>query len=140
MKVSFGAGHVLLPFLWPSTGRQTYAPLFQRLFCQSKSFSFPHGSDGSGQKKRLQKVITIINPTDYGRPERKSPSLKIHSHFQIFRYGQSILCLPNFQISLIYAFIGCPQPVINPISPLTVTKSTSSNTQNIESVQYLGTV
>ena len=23
---------------------------------------FPHGSDGSGKKKRLQKVITIINP------------------------------------------------------------------------------
>ena len=45
---------------------------------------FPHGSDGSGQKKRLQKVITIINP----------------------------------------------------ISPLTVTKSTFSNTQNIESVFY----
>ena len=36
---------------------------------------------------------------------------KIHSHSQIFSYGGSIFCLPHrpiFQISLIYAFIGCP--------------------------------
>jgi hypothetical protein len=36
---------------------------------------------------------------------------KIQSQSQIFRYGRSIFCLPqcpNFQISLIYAFIGCP--------------------------------
>ena len=36
---------------------------------------------------------------------------KIHSHSQIFRYGRSIFRLPHrpiFQISLIYAFIGCP--------------------------------
>ena len=36
---------------------------------------------------------------------------KIHSHFQIFRYGQSIFCLPhrpNFSDTLIYAFIGRP--------------------------------
>jgi hypothetical protein len=56
---------------------------------------FPHGSDGSGQKKRLQKVITIINPTDYGHPVRKSPSLKIHSNSQIFRYGRSMFCCPH---------------------------------------------
>ena len=39
---------------------------------------------------------------------------KIHS--QIFRYGQSIYFVchigSNFQISLVYAFIGCPQSVI----------------------------
>ena len=37
--------------------------------------------------------------------------LKNKSQSQIFRYGQSIFCLthfPKFQISLIYAFIGCP--------------------------------
>ena len=36
---------------------------------------------------------------------------KIHSHSQFFRYSWNIFCLPhqpNFQISLIYAFIGCP--------------------------------
>ena len=32
---------------------------------------------------------------------------KIHSHSQIFRYGQSMLCLPH-RPNLIYAFIGCP--------------------------------
>ena len=41
---------------------------------------------------------------------------KINSHSQIFRYGRSIFCLPNFQISLIYAFIGCLQYVCFMIS------------------------
>ena len=52
--------------------------------------------------------------TDYGRPERKEPSL----HGQKFNpnpkfLGTAKACFvshidPNFQISLIYAFIGCP--------------------------------
>ena len=33
---------------------------------------------------------------------------KINSNSQTFMYGRSIFCLPHFQISLIYAFIGCP--------------------------------
>ena len=57
---------------------------------------------------------TILASTEYGGPERKlvfTARPKIHFHSQIFRYGRSIFCLPhrpNFQISLIYAFIGCP--------------------------------
>ena len=55
-------------------------------------------------------------PMDYGRPERKSPSLNSRKStptpnpkflgtteaYFVFHIG------PNFQISLIYAFIGCP--------------------------------
>ena len=39
---------------------------------------------------------------------------KIHSHSQIFRQAEEYFVChigPNFQISLIYAFIGCPQSV-----------------------------
>ena len=58
--------------------------------------------------------LTSFQATNYGRPERKRPSLlpshelrmsreekaftawpKIHSHSQIFRYGESIFCLPH---------------------------------------------
>ena len=42
---------------------------------------------------------------------------KIFSHSQIFRYGQSIFCVPyrqNFSDSLIYAFIGFHSPCYEP--------------------------
>ena len=55
--------------------------------------------------------------TDYGRPERKQPSL----HGRKFNHNPKFLVTaeayfvchicPIFQISLIYAFIGCPQSV-----------------------------
>ena len=60
----------------------------------------------------------MVNSTDYGHPERKiafTARPKVKSQSQIFRYGQSIFCrniVANFQISLIYAFIGCPQSVV----------------------------
>ena len=53
--------------------------------------------------------------TNYGRPVRKSPSL--HSWKSIPNFlGTAeayLVCyiIPNFQIYLIYAFIGCPQSV-----------------------------
>ena len=62
-----------------------------------------------------------VIPTDYGRPERKQPSL----HGRKFNPNPKFLSMaaacfvchigPIFQISLIYAFIGCPQSVVIPI-------------------------
>ena len=55
--------------------------------------------------------------TDYGRPVRKSPSLHGRKSTPTPKFlGTAeayFVChmSPNFQISLIYAFIGCPQSV-----------------------------
>ena len=59
-------------------------------------------------------VVAMVPATDYGRPERKKPSL----HGQKFTPTPKFLGMvaayfvchigPFFQISLIYAFIGCP--------------------------------
>ena len=42
-------------------------------------------------------VILICKPTDYGRPDEIvfTAQPKIQSQSQIFRYGQSIFCLPH---------------------------------------------
>ena len=62
----------------------------------------------------LEPVTYLAPPTDYGRPVRKSPSL----HGQKSTPNPKFLGTaevyfvchigPNFQISLIYGFIGCP--------------------------------
>ena len=61
-----------------------------------------------------------MNPnTDYGRPDREQPSL----HGRKFTPTPKFLGMaaayfvchigPNFQVSLIFAFIGCPQSVFD---------------------------
>ena len=51
---------------------------------------------------------------DYGRPERKSPSLNGRKSTPTPKFLDTAEAYfvypigPNFQISLIYAFIGCP--------------------------------
>ena len=55
-------------------------------------------------------IRKLTKGTDYGRPERKQPSL----HGRKFTSTpKDFVCHigPIFQISLIYAFIGCPQSV-----------------------------
>ena len=58
--------------------------------------------------------ICIPWDTDYGRPEIKSPSLNGQKSTPTPKFiGTAeayFVCHlnPNFQISLIYAFIGCP--------------------------------
>ena len=62
----------------------------------------------------LQISVLMFVLTDYGRPERKKPSL----HGQKFTRTPTFLGTaeayfvchigPNFQISLIHAFMGCP--------------------------------
>ena len=60
---------------------------------------------------------TIILGTDYGRPVRKPPSLHGQKSTPTPKFLGTAeayyVCHigPNFQISLIYAFIGCPQSV-----------------------------
>jgi hypothetical protein len=61
----------------------------------------------------LFRFQTMHTSTDYGRPERKQPSL--HSRkFKIFRYNQSIFCLlhwPNFSdifdLCLHWVYVVC---------------------------------
>ena len=61
-------------------------------------------------------MICII--TDYGRPERKQPSLhgrKFNPNPKFLGTAEAYFVChinPIFQISLIYAFIGCPQSVV----------------------------
>ena len=56
--------------------------------------------------------------TDYGHPERKLPSLNCRKSTPTPKFLGTVeayfVCHigPNFQISLIYAFIGCPQSVL----------------------------
>ena len=59
----------------------------------------------------------MILTTDYGRPERKQPSLhgrKINPNPNLSMAAKYFVChiSPIFQISLIYSVIGCPQSVI----------------------------
>ena len=66
--------------------------------------------------KIIYKVIRALAPpsTDYGLPVRKSPSLHGRKSTPTLKFlGTAeayFVCHigPNFQISLIYAFIGCP--------------------------------
>ena len=59
-------------------------------------------------------VHALVTSTDYGRPVRKSPSLhgrKSTPTPKILGTAKAYLVCHighNFQISLIYAFIGCP--------------------------------
>ena len=62
-------------------------------------------------------VLQLVESMDYGRPVRKSISL----HGQKSNPNpkeEHFVChiSPNFQISLIYAFIGCPQSVVERIA------------------------
>ena len=54
--------------------------------------------------------------TDYGRPERKQPSLhgrKFNPNAKFLAEAYFVCHIgPIFQISLIYALIGCPQSVL----------------------------
>ena len=60
-----------------------------------------------------------LPPTDYGHPERKKPSLhsqKLNPNpkFLGTAKGYFVCCIgPNFQISLICAFTGCPLSVVS---------------------------
>ena len=62
--------------------------------------------------------ITPAQTTDYGRPERKQPSLHGRKFTPTPKFlGTAVeyfVCHtgPIFQISLIYVFIGCPQSVV----------------------------
>ena len=67
----------------------------------------------------LRQVVPLCKPqvvflTDYGRPVRKSPSLhglKSNPNPKVLDTAEAYFVChigPNFQISLIYAFIGCP--------------------------------
>ena len=55
-----------------------------------------------------------LHTTDYGRPERKKPSLhgrKFNPNPKFLGTAEAYFVChigPSFQISLIYAFIGCP--------------------------------
>ena len=67
---------------------------------------------------KSQHHITMIMCTDYGRPERKYSSLngrKFNPNPKFLGTAKAYFVChigPIFQISLIYAFIGCPQSVI----------------------------
>ena len=66
----------------------------QRSSCSEKHFILY--SSKPKRVKRFRVGKNISQGTDYGRTERKQPSRpKIQSHSQIFRYGQSIFCLPH---------------------------------------------
>ena len=60
----------------------------------------------------------LARSTDYGRPESKQPSLhgrKFNSNPKFLGMAAAYFVChigPFFQISLIYAFIGCPQSVL----------------------------
>ena len=62
-------------------------------------------------------LIPILIFTDYGRPERKQPSLhgrKFNPNPKFLGTAKAYFVChigPIFQISLPYAFIGCPQSV-----------------------------
>ena len=69
--------------------------------------------------------LVYIHPTDYGHPVRKSPSVHVRkSNLKTKFLGMAeayFVCHigPKFQISLIYAFIGCPQSVVQFMPHLT---------------------
>ena len=100
--------------------------VFQDLWWMLKSSS----TDCSGQlrKYKQMKICTHSDPIgpDHGlrTPGEEiafTTRPKIHSHSQIFRYAEAkFVChiSPNFQISLIYVFIGCPQSVVQTFPPL----------------------
>ena len=72
-------------------------------------------------QKRFQSSKSYVATTDYGRTVRKSPSLQGRKSTPTPKFlGTAeayFVChiLQNFQISLIYAFIGCPQYIFETI-------------------------
>ena len=62
-------------------------------------------------------TFLILQTTDYGRPERRQPSLhsqKLNPNPKFLGTAEACFVChigPIFQISLIYDFIGCPQSV-----------------------------
>jgi hypothetical protein len=66
------------------------------------------------QPKPVQISHSVVSYTDYGRPVKKLPSLhgrKSNPNPKIFGMAEAYFVChsgPNLQISLIYAFIGCP--------------------------------
>ena len=65
----------------------------------------------SGKTKCMYKPYVHTFITDYGRPVRKSPSLHGRKSTPTTKFlgtAKAYFVSPNFQISLIYAFIGCP--------------------------------
>ena len=74
--------------------------------------------------KKINKILIILTlvSMDYGRPVRKSTSLhgrKSTPSPQFLGMAEAYFVShigPNFQISLIYAFIGCPQSMITTIT------------------------
>ena len=64
------------------------------------------------QESRDQPKYHLSKTTDYGRPERKKPSLHGRKFIPKFLGTAEAYFVchfgPIFQISLIYAFIGCP--------------------------------
>ena len=63
-------------------------------------------------------LISLRGGTDYGRPERKQPSLHGRKFTPTPKFLDAAKAYfdchigPNFQVSLIHAFIRCPQSVI----------------------------
>ena len=63
---------------------------------------------------QIEKSLEMTVSTDYGRPERKKPSLhgwKFTPTPKFLGTAKAYFVChigPNFQITLIYAFIGCP--------------------------------
>ena len=61
--------------------------------------------------------VVIKDTTDYGHPVKKSPSLhgrKSNPNPKFLGTAEAYFVChigPNFQISLIYAFTGCPESV-----------------------------
>jgi hypothetical protein len=62
----------------------------------------------------IKTFFLFLEITDYGRPEKKLPSLhgrKFNPNPKFLGTAEAyFVCLigPIFQISLVYAFIGCP--------------------------------
>ena len=70
-----------------------------------------------GFDQNLHFQYCLVKITDYGHPERKYPSLhgrKFNPNPKFLGTAEAYFVChigPIFQISLIYAFIGCPQSV-----------------------------
>ena len=106
-----------------------HTPLSVPIFQHFQNAEFYSGIIPSGR-------LPFIRHTDYRHPERKQPSM----HGQKFNPNPKILGAaetyfvchigPIFQISLIYAFIGCPQSVVSTYASCSQAPTTSAELLN----------
>jgi hypothetical protein len=87
-------------------------------FSQTKSLNCANWCNGEVSKSaKIWLSKSIVYVTDYGHPVRKSPSLhgrKSNPNPKFLGTAEAYFVChigPSFQISLIYAFTGCPQSV-----------------------------